>query len=207
MTRPADWDSRYAAADLVWGAGANRYVVEHTGDLPPGRAVDLACGEGRNAIHLARRGWRVRAVDFSPVAIDKARRLEATIGYDDVPGETHPVEWITGDATDFRPDPADLALVVYLHLPPRQRRTVLRHACAALPGAGRILVVGHHIRNIAEGTGGPQNPDILYTAADIVGDLGVLAPDMRTEVAAEPLRQVVGAERPAIDTVVLARRP
>ena len=67
----AGWDERYAATDLVWSAGPNQFVEAACADLPPGRAVDLAAGEGRNAIWLARRGWQVTAVDFSQVGLDK----------------------------------------------------------------------------------------------------------------------------------------
>ncbi len=65
------WDARYAASDLVWSASPNRFVVEELAYVRPGRAVDLACGEGRNAIWLAQLGWQVTAVDFSQVALDK----------------------------------------------------------------------------------------------------------------------------------------
>lgn len=198
----ADWDARYSAhTDLVWGAGPNRYVAEQVAALPAGAAVDIACGEGRNALYLAQRGWRVTAVDFSQVAIDKARRLEA-----DLPAAA-PVTWICADAVTFRPDPVDLAMIVYAHLPAGARRAVLEHAAAALRPGGRILVIGHHVRNIEDGTGGPQDPEILYTPEDVVRDLAAVAADLRIEVASEPLRDVPGAARPAIDTLVLARRP
>lgn len=199
----AEWDARYAGSDLVWGAGANRYVVEHTDALAPGRAVDLACGEGRNAVHLAVRGWRVTGVDFSPVAISKARELERarTPG----PGAT-PVRWVCADVATYRPDPVDLAVLAYLHLAPDARRAVLTNAVSALAPGARILVIGHNTRNIAEGTGGPQDPLLLYTAADVVADLAAIDPGLRAEIAQEPLRPVPGADRPAIDTVVLARR-
>src|SRR4051812_50095966 len=71
----AAWDERCAATGLVWSAEPNRSVVAELADVRPGRALDLAAGEGRNAIWLAVRGWRVTAVDFSAVAIDKGRRL------------------------------------------------------------------------------------------------------------------------------------
>jgi SAM-dependent methyltransferase len=191
----ADWDARYAAAGLVWGGEPNRYVTQHLADVPPGRAVDLACGQGRNAIYLAGRGWRVTGVDYSAVAVDRARELAPDI------------TWICADIIGYRPDPVDLAMLIYAHLPATDRRTVLRHAAAALRPGGRLLVVGHHVRNIAEGTGGPQDPDILFGPTDIIDDLGRVAPEMLVEVAAEPLRDVPGADRPAIDTVVLAHRP
>ena len=58
-----DWDARYAASELVWGAEPNRFVVEEFTAVAPGRAVDLGAGEGRNALWLAERGWLVTAVD------------------------------------------------------------------------------------------------------------------------------------------------
>ncbi len=69
------WDERYAGDELVWSAQPNRFLVAEVETLPPGRALDLACGEGRNAVWLAERGWDVTGVDFSNAGIDKARRL------------------------------------------------------------------------------------------------------------------------------------
>jgi len=71
------WDERYARADLVWSAGPNATVAQWCADLPPGRAVDLGAGEGRNGIWLAQRGWDVTAVDFSSVGLERARSLAA----------------------------------------------------------------------------------------------------------------------------------
>ena len=98
-------------------------------------------------------------------------------------------------------------MLAYLHLLPDSRRAVLAHAVAALEPGGRLLVIGHNTRNIAEGVGGPQNPEILYTAANIVNDLAAIDARLAIQVALEPLRDVSGAPRPAIDTVVVARLP
>ena len=76
MDRDA-WNDRYRTAELVWSVDANQFVVAETADLLPGRALDLAAGEGRNAIWLAERGWAAIAVDFSDVALDKATALAA----------------------------------------------------------------------------------------------------------------------------------
>ena len=92
----ARWDERYAATDLLWSAEPNRFVAENLADLPPGRALDLAAGEGRNAIWLARRGWDVTAADFSQVALDRGRRIA---------GETT-VRWVCADATRWDERPA-----------------------------------------------------------------------------------------------------
>ena len=88
----AAWDARYSEKDLVWGAEPNRFVeTELGGREPGGRALDLACGEGRNSIWLAKRGWEVTAVDFSVVAVERGRKLAAQQGVE--------VEWVAADAT------------------------------------------------------------------------------------------------------------
>jgi SAM-dependent methyltransferase len=201
----AQWDERYAGSELIWGAGANRWVAQYTDSLAPGRAVDLACGEGRNAVYLAERGWQVVGVDFSAAAIDKARRLERSRA--EAGALQPPIRWVCADVTSYQPEPVDLALVVYLHLPAPARRAVLTATVAALAPGGTVLVIGHSTRNIAEGTGGPQDPGLLYTVADIVTDLAGIAPELVVDTASEPLRDVSGAPRPAIDTVVRAHRP
>ena len=157
------WDRRYADTELVWSATPNQFVAEELAELPPGRAVDLASGEGRNAIWLARRGWEVTAVDFSRVGLDKGRELA---------GDT-PVEWVCADATTWR-DPAayDLVLLAYLQLPADERRAAVRHAFEALRDGGTFLLVAHDSTNLVEGTGGPQDPAVLMTAEDVLADLG-----------------------------------
>ncbi|MGN0125059.1 MAG: class I SAM-dependent methyltransferase, partial [Rhodococcus sp. (in: high G+C Gram-positive bacteria)] len=72
-----DWNEKYAASELIWGAPPNPVIVEHVASLPHGRALDLGCGEGRHSLWLATRGWEVVGVDFSEVALDKARRIAA----------------------------------------------------------------------------------------------------------------------------------
>lgn len=191
----ATWDERYRASDLVWGAPPNRWVVEELADATPGRAVDLACGEGRNALWLAAHGWQVTGVDFSAVAIAKARELD-----------THQlVSWVQADATSFRGDPVDLALLCYLQLGPAERRLAVRAAASTLAPGGMLLVIAHDTRNRTDGHGGPQDPHVLYTAADVADDLA--GTGLVIERAGEALRPVEGAERPAIDALLRARRP
>jgi SAM-dependent methyltransferase len=155
------WDARYAAAEQVWSTGPNQFVEAELAELTPGVAVDLACGEGRNAIWLARRGWTVTGVDFSAVAIERARRTAGD----------HQVRWVVGDALTVELPPADLALLAYLQLPEQQRRTAVRRAFAALRPGGTLFVVAHDSTNLTEGTGGPQDPGVLYTADDVLADL------------------------------------
>ncbi|HLU32183.1 MAG TPA: class I SAM-dependent methyltransferase, partial [Acidimicrobiia bacterium] len=81
MSEAERWDERYREAPLSWPAEPNEFVEEELAGLEPGTAVDLACGEGRNAVWLAERGWQVTGVDFSSVAIDRARRMTAERGF------------------------------------------------------------------------------------------------------------------------------
>lgn len=189
----ASWDERYRAHGLVWGGPPNRWVVEELSDAPPGRAVDLACGEGRNALWLAAQGWQVTAVDFSAVAIGKARELDTN----------NLVEWVEANATEYVPaQPVDLALLCYLQLPAAQRRLAVRAAAGALAPGGVLLVVAHDSRNLLDGTGGPQDARVLYTAADVVADLD--GTGLVIGRAGEVLRPVAGTDRPAIDVLVRA---
>jgi SAM-dependent methyltransferase len=168
------WDERYAATELVWSAGPNQFVERELAELQPGRALDLACGEGRNARWLAERGWQVVAMDFSPVAIEKGRRL------------SNQVDWQVGDAlTAELPTRLDLVVIAYLQIPAEERAMVVRRSFAALAPGGRLFVVAHDTTNLVEGTGGPQDPDVLYTADDVLADLSGTDP------------QVVRAERVA----------
>ena len=192
-----EWDERYRAADLVWGAEPNRWVAQETAGLTPGRALDLACGEGRNAIWLATRGWQVTAVDFSAVGLDKARASEAA-----APGQV-PVSWLLADVTRYaHPSPVDLALICYLQLPGDERRAAVRAAAAALAPGGVLLVIGHHSRNLTHGFGGPQDAAVLFSAEDVVSDLDGL--DLAIDKADTVRRDVAGAPRPALDALVRA---
>jgi 2-polyprenyl-3-methyl-5-hydroxy-6-metoxy-1,4-benzoquinol methylase len=192
-----DWDRRYAEAELVWSVGPNRFLVEEVESLQPGRALDLACGEGRNAVWLARRGWDVVAVDFSQVAVAKARRRAAHEGVS--------IELVCADLLQYEParEAFDLVVILYLQIPAAERRIVLARAAAAVAPGGTFLLVGHDTTNLADGTGGPRDPEVLYTPDEIAGEL----PGLEVEKALRVLRDVDGAERPAIDALVRASRP
>lgn len=193
-----DWDARYAGDELVWSAEPNRFLVDEVAALPPGRALDLACGEGRNAVWLAERGWNVTGVDYSKVGLDKARRLAEARGVS--------ARWEVADVTDFAsaPESFDLVIVLYLHLPEASRRVAFRHAAAAVAKGGTLLVVGHDITNPEAGWGGPSDSAVLYGPEDVVADL-----DGLQTVKAERVRRPVptdDGEKIAIDVLVRAVR-
>jgi SAM-dependent methyltransferase len=196
-----DWDARYAASDLVWSAEPNRFVEAETADLPPGRALDLAAGEARNAIWLAENGWTATAVDFSRVALQKAAHLAAARGV--------AIEVVEADVTTYEPEPGayDLVLVAYLQTPARDRASWLRHAADALAPGGTLLLVAHDRSNLDGGHGGPQDATVLATPDELADEL-VAYGDLEIEKAERVERPVETSDGPriAIDHVVRAHR-
>jgi SAM-dependent methyltransferase len=193
-----DWNARYAGTELLWTAQPNRLFAAEVDDLPPGRALDVACGEGRNAVWLAERGWRVTAIDFSDVALAKGARLAESRGVE--------VEWVVGDvlAYELGTQEFDLVAVLYLQLPPDELARVLRSAAAALASGGTLVVIGHDTTNLTDGYGGPRDPSVLFTPDDVVSELGGLEVER-----AEAVRRAVAleaGEATAIDAFVRARR-
>jgi len=175
------WDERYAATEQVWSSTPNQFVATELAGLDAACALDLACGEGRNAIWLAGRGWQVTAIDFSEVAVERGRRLAGEL----------PIDWQVGDALTAELPTVDLVVLAYLQLPADERRTAVRRSFASLTRGGTLFVVAHDATNLTEGTGGPQDPAVLYTAEDVVSDLEGEPFDV---VRAERVPRVVSAD-------------
>ena len=183
-----DWNARYAGSELLWTAEPNRRFASEVEGLEPGRALDLACGEGRNAVWLAEQGWRTTGLDFSDVALSKAAQLAA-------------------DVLEHEPERRafDLVAVLYLQLPHDELVRALGAATEALAPGGTILVLGHDTTNLTEGHGGPRDASVLFTPEDVVAELGDL-----TVERAEKVRRAVpldDGEATAVDALVRARRP
>ena len=182
-----DWDQRYSASELVWSREPNRFVASELADLPPGTAVDLAAGEGRNAIWLASLGWSAVAVDFSQVALDKGARLVDGLA---LSGD---ITWVRADATTWQaPGPVDLVVMAYFQVPAEDRRRAVRNAVGMLRPGGTLLLVAHDSTNLTEGTGGPQDPAVLMTAEDVLADLAGI--DVEVVRAERVAREVSSAD-------------
>jgi SAM-dependent methyltransferase len=193
------WDERYAAAELIWTAEPNRFLVAEVNGLAPGRALDLACGEGRNAVWLAAQGWEVTGVDFSRTGLDKAHHLAQQ--------RRVTVKWTLADVTTYQPQAAgfDLVTILYLQLPAEPLAAALSNAMRALAPGGTLLVVGHDTTNLTHGYGGPQDPAVLYGPDDIVTNLDGLAID-KAERVRRPVQTDQGTGE-AIDALVRAHDP
>ena len=154
------WDERYARAESEWSMHPNELVTAELAGLTPGRPLELAAGQGRNSVWLAERGWAVTAVDFSRVGVESGRALAVIRGVPD--GR---VSWVVAGLSEYVParDTFDLVLIAYLQVGAELRARVLAASAAALALGGTLLLVGHDLANLTEGTGGPRYPEVLYT--------------------------------------------
>ena len=198
--RSEDWDARWSDPARPPSPDPNRFLAAEAAGLAPGRALDLACGAGRNAVWLAERGWRVTAVDFSPVALVRARALADARGV--------AVDWTEADVLAWTPPAAayDLVAILYLQLPEAERRPVLAGAAAAVAPGGTLLLVAHDLANLDGGHGGPRNPAVLTTPEAVARELPGLEVG-RAERVERPVALEGGGRATAIDTLARASRP
>ena len=206
MFTQAYWDDRYGGHRHVWSGRPNPYLVSETADLTPGRAIDVGCGEGADAIWLAKQGWEVIGADVSPVglkrAADNARAPGAEIA--------ERITWCQVDLFADKWTPLgtyELVSSQYLHLPPDQRAQAMQRLADAVAAGGDLLVAAHHPSDLEIPGLRPHVPELFCTA----DELAALLDDADWEIltAAAPQRSVTGPEGTPVtirDTVLRARR-
>jgi trans-aconitate methyltransferase len=201
---PAEaWEFRYAQAPRRWSGNPNATLVDLVGGLTPGRAVDLGCGEGADAIWLARQGWSVLGIDISPTAVARARGAALEAGVDDrATFEAH-------DLSTWEPaDEIDLVTASFLHSREELPRTeILRRAAAHVAPGGHVAIVSHaEVPPWSEHAA--HHDDLLLDAPGEVAALG-LGDEWGVEIAEHRERSATSpAGEPATldDVAVLLRR-
>lgn len=184
------WDERYRSTDRLWSAEPNVFVADRLSDQEPGVGLDLASGEGRNAIWLAERGWDMTAVDFSAVAAERGRE------------HSDDVEFVVADVLTWEPDRRfDLVLIAYLHLDETEFEPLIRRVTTWLKPDGELFMVGHDRSNLEHGVGGPPSPHVLWDVDRIVSWLE----ELEIIEAGVLEREVEGEEGTARDTLIRAR--
>jgi len=136
----AEWDARYSEHDkAMWSGRPNGRLVAEAAGLTPGRALDVGCGEGADAIWLAQQGWTVTAIDVSEVAVARARAAAEHAGAT--------VEWVSGDALQV-PFPVatfDLVSMQYPALPKAAGEPAIRALLDCVRPGGLLLAVYHDL--------------------------------------------------------------
>ena len=131
-------------------------LVSEVGDLAPGSALDVGCGEGADALWLARQGWTVTATDISSIALSRARANTASSGAT--------IEWFHADLTKWNPPERafDLVSAQFFHLPEPMRSDAMRRMGDAVAPDGRLLIVGHHPQDERTASGQARHVELLY---------------------------------------------
>jgi SAM-dependent methyltransferase len=160
----ASWEERYRDAPALWSGRVNPPLVTETAGLTPGRALDVGCGEGGDALWLAGQGWQVTGLDWSEVALARAAEHAATAGL------TERVEWVQGDIDSWTPPAAtyDLVTAHFLHPTADQRHALVPRLAAAVVPGGTLLWVGHPYDEERAAIWGA---DRFVTATEVAADL------------------------------------
>jgi SAM-dependent methyltransferase len=166
MTTAETWDERYRSSDRIWSGRPNPQLLQEVPGLPPGRALDVGCGEGGDAIWLAEQGWHVVGVDVSQVALDRAASH--------APELAGRLTWQQADLVDQPPEPTSFDLVTahYMHLPPEPRERMFRGLVAAVRPGGTLLLVAHDVADVHHGPGRHQGAEVYFTTDEVAGYLG-----------------------------------
>lgn len=162
------WDERFSAADYIYGTAPNSFVAAMAARIPAGPVLCLAEGEGRNAVHLAQLGHAVTAVDQSAVGLGKAARLAKERGV--------ALTTVATDLAHYTITPGAWAgvVVTFGHLPPALRRQVHAQIVAGLRPGGVYLLEAYTPAQLAFGTGGPKDVELLMTLAALREELAGL---------------------------------
>ena len=194
------WNTRYAGEGFVYGTAPNDFVAAVAARLPPGPVLCLAEGEGRNAVWLAARGHAVTAVDQAEVALAKARQLAAA--------RQVKIATVVADLAAWPIAPGAWAGIVatWLHLPPALRRAVFARAARGLQPGGCLVFEAYTPAQLAYDTGGPRDPQLLPTAAQLREELAGLEFEILRELERDVSEGTAHTGRAAV-VQVLARRP
>jgi SAM-dependent methyltransferase len=191
------WQDRYSQPGRVWSGKVNPWLQEVVAPMPTGKALDLACGEGGDAVWLASQGWQVTAVDFAPAALARGAAAADELGVSD-----H-ITWVAADLAQWRPvERFDLVAMHFLHTPDLSLRdAAIRTAWAATGGV--LLIVSHDPENAVRGTaGGPPDPAVIYGPAQVLATIG----DASAEVVVAETRDRTSSAGIWVDSVVVLRR-
>lgn len=174
------WDERYGEPEYAYGTEPNDFLRDEAHRIPPGEVLELAAGEGRNGVWLAGKGYAVTMIDGSGVGLEKAQRLAAERGVE--------VKTIHGDLAHFAIEPGRWQGIVatFAHVPRALRRRMHAGVVAGLAPGGVYLYEAYTPAQIAHGTGGPRDPEMLPTLAELREELAGL----ELEVAVEREREV-----------------
>jgi len=162
---PTMWDERFSKPDYYYGTEPNAFVATQKARLKPGwQALCPGDGEGRNGVWLAGQGISVLSVDASEVGLRKTEELAKAKG---VPIATHCADLLTWEWPKAR---FDLVVAVFLHVNPEMRPGLHQSMLTALKPGGLLVLEGFRKAQVNYGTGGPRDPQMLFSAEALASD-------------------------------------
>jgi SAM-dependent methyltransferase len=171
------WNQRYAEDGYAYGQSPNDFLASSLHLIKPhGKVLCLAEGEGRNAIFLAKNGFKVTAVDFSEVGMKKAKSWAQDLNLE--------LETITADLAEFDMGEQkwDAIISIFCHLPPGLRTQVTQKIETSLKPGGILILEAYTPRQLTFKTGGPSNADMMMTLPIIEQELSHLEPLIKQEL-------------------------
>jgi len=198
----AFWDSKYSTDEYVYTKHVNRFVKQYLEDLPAGKVIDLAGGEGRNTVFFAEKGWQAENIDLSSVGLEKCQKLAAERGVSDNVLTTN------SSALDFQSvlAPVDLGLIGYLQIPQEQLAVAISHLVANIVSGGVFFGIWHALENLKDGFGGPQDPKVLPSVSKMTKLLASLPLEIEMISNQDGQVQTRDGLKPSITLVVLAKK-
>lgn len=158
------WNNKYSVKEYIYGKEPNEFMRTALEHLTPGKALFVGEGEGRNSVFAAEQGWDVDALDSSSAAMEKALKLA---------GERNlKINYHLTDVHDYNyaEKKYDLAVLIYLHLQESERTELHKKIIESLTKDGIVILEAFEKSQINNNSGGPKNPDLLYTFEDIIND-------------------------------------
>lgn len=153
------WDQRYANKEYLFGREPSHFLTERQQYFQPGQvALMVADGEGRNGVYLASLGLRVHSVDGSSVALRKAKRLADEAGVQLVLEQADVLDW-----TWYEEAYDHVIGIMIQFAEPAARKALFANMKRAVKPGGYLMLHGYRPEQVALGTGGPSNPDLMYS--------------------------------------------
>ncbi len=162
------WDERFGREEYVYGKEPNLFLARELSKLKRGKIILPCEGEGRNAVYAASLGWEVRAFDASAAGKVKALRLAGEKGVI--------IDYVIGDAraVSYPENTFDCVAFIYAHFPAGQRRNIHEKAVSWLKPGGKLILEAFNPLQLQNDSGGPKDPEMLYTEKMISEDFGSL---------------------------------
>ena len=198
----AFWDSKYSVDEYVYTKDVNRFVKEHLSDLAPGKMIDLAGGEGRNAVFFAEKGWQAENIDLSPVGLVKCEKLAKEREVQELVLTTN------ASALDFESKlaPVDLGVIAYLQIPQTELAIAIKRLIENIKPGGVFFGVWHALENLNDGFGGPQNPEVLPSESSMKALLSSLPLEIQFVTNRDGQVQTKEGLKPSITLTAMATR-